>query len=102
MIPKARISDPETSHEAAASLDPTKLSELMIAIIQITREAGKITDGDLISKYYEYSQIFGWEVYEPQTIRSRRSDLVKAGKIEFSGEYGITRSGRRTRMWKIA
>lgn len=99
-VPSARSTDPETSHEAADSVwNPSAVQAVVFRIIE---ERGPISDTELIWHYgHEAAR---QKIYLPtdQSIRSRRAELVNAGQVEFSGFYGLTPNGRRTRKWWVA
>jgi len=90
----ARRTDPETSHEAAASVSK-KIRESQATVLHVLETYGPMTDGELVVAISSYSP-------EPMSVsgaRTRRSELVKLGKVRFTGEFGRTRAGRRTRIW---
>lgn len=96
----ARSTDPDTSQEAADSVwNPSAVQAVVFRIIE---EHGPISDTDLIWHYgHEAAR---QNIYLPtdQSIRSRRAELVDADHIEFSGLYGVTPNGRRTRKWWVS
>lgn len=94
----ARLTDPETSHEAAASVGEISKTQFLVLL---TIAQGPQTDEEIVSTFSVQVQNYKWVPATPQSIRSRRSELVKLGLVSFLGEYGITSTGRRTRVWKI-
>lgn len=101
MVARARKTDPTTSHEAADSV--SDISMLQMNLLQIFRVAKKgLTDEELVSKYDSLKLKKKWKSASPQSIRSRRSELVAKGYIIFDGEYGVTGFGRKTRVWRLA
>lgn len=105
MSPRARNTDPLTSHEAAASIgeDELRASQQAIYILFARIGRGGMTDEDLVEHYMKASQ-YHPEIYPYQSesgIRTRRSELVRRGMVAASGERGITRSGRPCTIWKI-
>jgi hypothetical protein len=101
----ARLTDPETSHEAADTVsDVTVLQGNILQLFKIARNRGRflLTDDDTVEIYGEEREQRGWAPATPQSIRSRRSELVTKGYIVFDGRYGLTVNGRRTRGWKLA
>lgn len=94
-VAHARSTDPETSHIAAATV--TNLTLTKERILAILRIRGAQTDEELIRWFRRY---YGNETTE-QSIRSRRSELVKAGIVSFSGEHGISSTGRPSRKWGV-
>jgi hypothetical protein len=92
---KARITDPETSHEAADSVKDTTITQEKI--LQLFKKYKKLTDTQVETLYYET-----YKVYQtPQSLRSRRAELVQKGRIEFAEEWGVSPTGRRARVWKL-
>ena len=90
---KARQTDPETSHEAAASIKPASITEMKERILEALREPR--TDQELIAYFSE------WEYPgTPSGIRSRRSELEKVGLVKVVG-YGHTDSGKRCRVFQV-
>jgi hypothetical protein len=101
----ARLTDPETSPEAADTVsDVTVLQANILQLFKIERNRGgfDLTDEQTVRIYDEEREQRGWYQATPQSIRSRRSELVTKGYIAFSGTYGVTAHGRRTRAWKLA
>jgi hypothetical protein len=101
----ARISDPITSHEAAESAwSPSEVQQHILEILEhdeaVTGNSTGMTDDDIYRAYVRESRQHGWVMPTPQSVRSRRSELVAKGLVEFSGVYGMTDSGRRTQEWR--
>lgn len=94
-MPNARITDPQTSHEAAASV--SNLSATKEAILKALVRPR--TDVDLVDAY---RNLKGAPMASEAGIRSRRADLVRAGLIVDSGERVKLATGRRAIVWKRA
>jgi hypothetical protein len=94
-MPRARKTDPSTSHEAAASVKD--LTETKKVILRLLKK-GKKTDVDLVEAFYRTSTLYASE----SGIRSRRAELVEAGLVEDSGLRVRLRSGRNAILWKVA
>lgn len=97
----ARRTDPETSHEAARSIRSDKLRRSQEAVLDVLRSLHRATDVELIQSY----NLRGYAFSVPQSdsgIRTRRSELVTAGKVIDSGERVKLPSGRRAIVWKAA
>lgn len=93
----ARRSDPETSHEAAASLDPDTMRRSQKEVYQVFHQwhpAG-ITDLELV----EWAGRWGVK-QSPSGLRTRRRELVDGGLLRFSGEYKKIGT-RRHRIWEL-
>lgn len=55
------------------------------------------------SDYRIYHYIRGLGVKaSPSSVRTRRNELVRAGKIKASGRTELTPAGRRARLWQVA
>ena len=93
-VPVARSADPETSHEAAASVrNATHMQGVIYALLCL----GALTDEQIFARLTE-----GGHVVSVSGARTRRAELVEQKRVEWSGEWSTTASGRRTRIWKIA
>lgn len=94
----ARHTDPETSHEAAASLRDDKVRASQQAVLMILLRFGPMTDTKLIEHYYSFGD------FQPQQsesgIRTRRGELVKKGRVRDSGKRERLASGRRSIVWE--
>lgn len=90
----ARNSDPETSHAAAASLSAKKIRESQRLIYDALRHYGPMTDEDM---YLRHSH---WWTMSPSGARTRRSELVKMGKVRDSGRRETLASGRKSIVWE--
>jgi len=91
-MPYARITDPETSHEAAESV--SNISETQERILNILKD-GPLTDEHL-------NMIYKTQVgYTSESgIRSRRAELVERGLVRDSGMRQKLRSGRSAIVWE--
>lgn len=90
---RARRTDPETSHEAAASV--TGLTSKQAAVLEVLRKYGPMCDEAIFDALWR-------ENYKMSSsgARTRRSELVDAGKVEWVGGQVTMRSGRRARVWR--
>ena len=95
-MPNTRTTDPETSHEAEKSV--SKLAESYGIILDIFRKHGPMNDESLVEYWNTESPKYG----SPSGIRSRRSELVAAGRLEDSGDRIKMRSGRASIVWKLS
>lgn len=94
-MPFARMTDPTTSFEAAASVE--NITETQSAILTLL--TWPKTDDELIDAYYNMAPSAGWKQASPSGIRSRRSELVTKGLIKDSGERRKSWSGRNSIVW---
>lgn len=90
----ARTTDPETSHEAAASVKDLRASQKMI--YEILERYGPMTDIELV--HYRWAMP---GTISESGVRTRRSELVAMGLVEESGKYGKTTHGRRAIIWRV-
>lgn len=96
--PRARTTDPEESHEAAASVSQPQI--LRERVLTLLREFGPLADHDIVGTYTMHAHQGRWPHASPSGIRSRRDELVKLGQVAQDGE-GRTPSGRRCAMWGV-
>ena len=94
----ARRTDSETSHEAADSVkDITDTQEFILDCFSCW---GPMTDEQLMDTINPRSKPME-HLISPSGLRSRRAELVANGLLEWSGGYGETRAGRRSRIWRV-
>lgn len=86
----ARATDPETSHAAAASVEPTELELLVLAALGV-RPRGCTSS--------ELSDFLG---IERVSVSPRLAPLARKGLIEASGERRRGPSGRSQIVWKAS
>lgn len=92
-MPFARKSDPQTSHEAAASVDSvTETQQYILEALQQPRN-----DYDMIQTF---RSMLNAPAVSDQSIRSRRAELVESGLIEDSGQRQQMPSGRWSIVWE--
>jgi len=95
--PKARTTDPETSHAAAASLE--RLTERRQAVWAVLAEYGPLTDEALVSIYDQLADDGLIPPQSPSGVRTRRNELAKLGLVADTGQRGTTISGRMAMLW---
>lgn len=96
----ARRNDPETSHEAAASVkDISKTHE---RILEVLDRYGPATDEEIYRYYFNLAELFSWPPASPSGLRSRRAELVTLGKVYDTGKKGHTSAGRPTTIWELS
>lgn len=87
----------ETSLEAHDSVwCPTRVQSIILDIIC---QHGPIADDQIARRYYQQAVRTGDVMPSPESLRTRRCELVDKGLVEFSGLYARTESLRRTREW---
>lgn len=93
--PRARTSDPVTSHWAsdssAKSVQPSRAFVLFIL-----RELGPLSQPELINVARARDLHFS-----DSRLRSAVSELRENGLVEFTGFYHQTQSGNRTQVWQL-
>lgn len=96
----ARTGDMDTSHEAAARLGKDKLTATQKAVGVILSRFGPLTDEQLIEKWREQESLVLVSLpgASDQSIRSRRSELVRLGMI-FEIDKVVNSGGNRTTRW---
>lgn len=98
----ARATDPETSHAAAASVGDLREKQYAVLKVLRKRPAYGYTDEELVDAYEAMEDAtVSYPHQSPSGIRTRRSELVRLGFVEFSGERRLLCSGRQARVWRI-
>lgn len=97
---RARTTDPETSHAAAASVGDLRLSQS--AVHQLIAAFGPMSDERLCHFYEVFQEAWGLPPQSASGIRSRRAELVRLGLVQFNGDKALMKSGRMARVWAIA
>lgn len=99
-MPGARITDPETSHEAAKSLKAENLSETKRAIVKILTYKN-LTDDQIYQLFVQGADQGYWKPASISGVRSRRAELVKEGLLERKSQ-SKTPFGRACIVWGLA
>lgn len=95
----ARTTDPETSHQAAASLDPVKMRAQHEYVLKLLRKPG--TDFDIACRWIEDHKNYASQNYSPSGLRTRRKELVDMGKVRDSGKRVVLEAtGRKAIVWE--
>ncbi len=97
-MPNARTTDPQTSHDAARSVE--NITETQSAILTLL--TFPMTDEELTDAFYNMQQVAGWKNASPSGIRTRRAELVARGLVKDSGERIKLSSGRSGIAWQVA
>lgn len=94
-MPRARKTDPKTSHDAAESVNEvTRTQEYVLRALRRPRN-----DSQLIEAYRSYKTA---PRASESGIRSRRAELVDRGLVVDSGQRVKTESGRWSIVWRSA
>jgi hypothetical protein len=92
-MPAARTADPGTSKLAARTAhNPTEVQQHVLEVLEYDARTNirGLTDDEIYRTYTQHARTKGWVVPTPQSVRSRRAELERAGKVRFSGHYGTT------------
>lgn len=95
--PRARTTDPETSHAAADSV--TDLTRKQEAVLLLLREIGPTHDQRLVSAYQHTAGKRAFPYQSESGIRTRRAELVRKGLVRDTGERATLESGRSAIVW---
>lgn len=96
---RSRSTDPVTSVDAGRSVNVAHSQQYVRDTLDVF---GPFADHELVEFYEADSS--GQKYYgkfSPQRLRSARAELVEQGRVEFSGIYGLTLSGRKARVWQV-
>lgn len=88
----ARRTDPETSHQAARSLETQFVTDLQEAIL------AHLTGGAMPDEAIEQLAEFG--ALKPSTLRTRRAELVALGLVRAVGQVKNS-TGRWVTLWGV-
>ncbi len=94
----ARLTDPETSREAAAS---RSAAHVQSDIVRLLSGWGPMTDQQISTQYNRGVSAGISPRVTDQRLRTVRAELVTQGRVEHTGEYGMTPTKRRTRIWRL-
>lgn len=98
-MPHARITDPQTSHDAAASVkEVTATQAIIISLLRVPQ-----TDEELVANYNNLRKTHPDIVPRASAsgIRSRRAELFQLEKVVPVG-YAMTESNRKAIVWEAA
>ena len=87
--PRARRTDPTTSHEAADGNNVVDSRDWVFELLQ----HGSLADHELVAQ-----SINTWSA---SRIRTARHELVEDGLVEFAGIYRLTATKRRAQVWAV-
>ena len=97
--PIARLTDPETSHAAAASVNIATLPHVKQAILTLYAVCGPMTDDELREVW---DQRMLSTPISPSGLRTRRRELADAGVVRDSGQRRTLPTGRSAIVWEAA
>lgn len=101
LTPRARRTDPQTSHDAAASVD---LRGSHRAVLRLLDSYGPMTDEELVAKYVKNMTQLALPRQSESGIRTRRKELTTMDppQVVDSGEKKALKSGRKAIVWRLA
>jgi len=91
-MPRARRSDPRTSHDAAESVKNVTATQAFV--LRVLRKPR--TDTQLIEAYRSLKKA---PLASESGIRSRRAELVDKGLVADTGQRALTPFGRQSTVW---
>lgn len=97
--PRARLSDPQTSHSAARTVRGVTATHARIKAL--LRDEGPMTDEQIAEAWKRMVTIAAWPKGSPSGLRTRRAELVDRGEVVDTGRTALTRAGRRTTVWAL-
>lgn len=89
----ARLSDPQTSWDAARSISTEALRESQLAVLKVLRQVGPSTLEELVAEYEHRAQLGYVPKQSDSGIRTRCKELTDRGVVIPTGQ---TRKGRRS------
>jgi hypothetical protein len=102
--PRARSTDPGTSHAAARSIKGVTLPNQR-AVLRVFRELhafGGMTDEELLAQYRAHARSLSLPNQSDSGLRTRRRELTDAGYLRDSGLTKILPSRRRAIVWELS
>lgn len=101
-IIRARTTDPETSHAAAASIGEETLRASQDAVIRMLEYIGESTDIRLVDRYESLYTSLRLPQQSPSGLRTRRKELVDKGIVVDTGKRVLLDSRRQAIVWGLA
>jgi len=95
--PRARNTDPDTSHQAAQRLLRNSVTALQFAVGIALENEGPMTDEQLCQHLAETHT----DLVTVSGVRTRRSELVNMGFVYDTGERRPTVTGRQAIVWGL-
>lgn len=100
--PRARRTDPVTSHEAADSTQ-SKAAASRDFVLYLLRDLGPMADHELVDAAdLLNARLPETPRFSPSRLRTARHELTEAGKVTDLGIFRLTVSRRRAQVWGVA
>lgn len=79
-----------------------RIGPLHEAVLLVLRSLGEGTDAEIEARYWDVTDADGNDlpVQSASGLRTRRAELVRAGRIEASPDKRTLRSGRHATVWR--
>jgi hypothetical protein len=97
-IARARTNDPETSHEAAYSVEGLTLKQS--AVLWVFKRHGQMTHESLLNQYSGYELRGILPRQSAIGLRTRAHELAESGKLADTGTRSKTLGGRNAIVWR--
>jgi hypothetical protein len=97
LIPRARRSDPRTSHDAAESFSREAVRVTQQKILELLAD-GPMSDTEIADRYAQHHT---WPRQSPSGLRTRRAELVHDGRVRDTGDRVVLPSGRKSIVWAL-
>ncbi len=100
---RARRTDPETSHQAAANVAPLPSERAVLDALS----TGEATDEEILQRIRRIALIESYPNWAPQRIRDARKVMQRRGLVRHATDmagrekYGTTKRGGKCRIWVL-
>lgn len=92
--PRARRTDPVTSHYAARRVDADVSESIRARVLHVLRTRGPATHEEILAVFADK----GWDG-SPSGVRTRCRELASAGMVRDTGQIRQTQCGRASVVW---
>jgi len=97
-VPVARLTDPDTAHDAAASITPGKQRDSHALVLALLAEHGPLSDFDLA----RMATARRGHMVKQTSLGVRRKELVTAGLVVERDRAGVSDTGSPCIRWALA
>lgn len=99
--PRARLTDPVTSHRAADAADLEGSQAVVAAALELAGSRGFTDDEIAEASRLDYIVAMAGRRYSPSRLRTARAELVADGVVVDSGTLRTTAYGRDAKVWML-